>query len=145
MRTNELGLQRFVVGQGPVYETVLDELRAGQKRTHWMWFVFPQIAGLGMSATAQHYAISGRNEAVAYLAHPVLGPRLVECTALVKAVAGRTARQIFGAIDEMKFRSSMTLFSQIAGDPGIFGAALQKYFSGMRDDRTIELLGALGD
>jgi uncharacterized protein (DUF1810 family) len=107
-----------------------------------MWFVFPQIAGLGMSAMAQHYAISGRAETLAYLTHPVLEARLVECTGLVNAVNGRTAREIFGATDEIKFQSSMTLFAQTAGESGVFGEALQKYFGGVRDERTIELLGA---
>ena len=134
--------QRFVEAQEPVFESVRAELLAGQKRTHWMWFIFPQIAGLGSSAMAQHYAISGRAEAAAYLAHPLLGARLADCTALVNAAQGRTAREIFGPIDEMKFRSSMTLFAEIAEHSGGFALALQKYFAGARDERTIELLGA---
>jgi len=137
-----LRLHRFVEAQEPLFETVLAELRAGQKRTHWMWFIFPQIAGLGSSAMAQRYAISGPEEAVAYLAHPLLGPRLLDCTALVNAVAGRTAREIFGSIDEMKFRSSMTLFAQTSGAPEIFEHALRKYFGGAGDERTTALLGA---
>jgi uncharacterized protein (DUF1810 family) len=104
-----------------------------------MWFVFPQIAGLGSSAMALHYAISGRAEAVAYLAHEVLGPRLIACTELVNAVAGRTAGEIFGPVDALKFCSSMTLFDAVAGG-GVFGAALRKYFDGAVDARTIELL-----
>jgi uncharacterized protein (DUF1810 family) len=139
--TDQFGLRRFVAAQDQVFDAVLAELRAGQKRTHWMWFVFPQIAGLGMSAMAQHYAISGRAEAAAYLAHPLLGQRLVECTTLVNAVEDRTAREIFGQIDEMKFRSSMTLFSQAAGEGSVFSQALEKYFAGGRDEKTLELLG----
>jgi uncharacterized protein (DUF1810 family) len=132
-------LERFVAAQEPVIEGVCAELRAGQKRSHWMWFVFPQIVGLGSSAMARHYAISGRAEAAAYLAHPVLGARLAECTELVNAVAGRTAREIFGTVDELKFCSSMTLFDAVAGG-GVFGVALRKYFGGVGDARTIELL-----
>ena len=137
-----MDLQRFVQAQDPVFENVLAELRAGQKRTHWMWFVFRQIAGLGMSPMAQHYAITGRAEAAAYLTHPVLGPRLLACTTLVNAVQGRTAREIFGPVDELKFCSSMTLFAQTAGDPGVFDQALEKYFADARDERTIALLDA---
>jgi uncharacterized protein (DUF1810 family) len=133
------GLERFVAAQEPVFAAVCAELRAGRKQSHWMWFVFPQIAGLGASTMARHYAISGRAEAEAYLAHAVLGARLVECTQLVNAVAGRTAREIFGGVDELKFCSSMTLFDAVAGG-GVFAAALQKYFGGMADARTIELL-----
>ncbi len=133
-------LSRFVEAQEPVIEAVCAELRAGQKRTHWMWFVFPQIAGLGTSSMARHYAIAGRAEAEAYLAHPVLGPRLVACTGLVNDVAGRTAREIFGAIDEIKFCSSMTLFAETADERAAFGQALEKYFGGVRDERTIALL-----
>jgi len=132
-------LQRLVAAQGPVFAEVCAELRAGEKRSHWMWFVFPQIAGLGRSAMARRYAISGRAEAGAFLAHEVLGPRLVECTQLVNGVAGRSALEIFGAVDELKFCSSMTLFDAVVGG-GVFGVALQKYFGGGRDARTIELL-----
>jgi len=132
-------LQRFVSAQAPIFAEVCLELRAGRKRTHWMWFVFPQIAGLGSSAMARHYAISGRAEAAAYLAHEVLGARLVACTELVNAVAGRSAVEIFGGVDGAKFCSSMTLFDAVAGG-GVFGAALQTYFGGVADARTIELL-----
>jgi uncharacterized protein (DUF1810 family) len=135
-------LQRFAMAQEAVFETVRSELRAGHKRTHWMWFVFPQLAGLGTSAMAQHYAIAGRAEAAAYLAHPVLGPRLRECTGLVNAVEGRTAREILGPVDEAKFRSSMTLFATIAGDENVFSVALENYFAGQKDIRTLEILGA---
>src|SRR3954469_25755775 len=112
MMTNDpYDLQRFIEAQAPVYERVCQELRDGRKTSHWMWFVFPQIAGLGLSSMSQRYAIRDRDEARAYDAHPVLGPRLRECTALVNAVEGRTAHQIFGSPDDVKFRSSMTLFS----------------------------------
>lgn len=133
-------LQRFVDAQDAVYESVLGELRAGRKTSHWMWFVFPQIAGLGFSAMSQRYAIAGRDEAVAYDRHPVLGPRLRECTALVNAVEGRSAHQIFGSPDDMKFRSCMTLFSECADDPQPFRDALQKYFGGEGDEATISKL-----
>src|SRR6202046_3699066 len=117
-------LQRFVDAQAPVIEQVRDELARGHKRSHWMWFVFPQIAGLGFSAMAQKYAIASLDEAQAYLRHPVLGPRLEGCTRLVLAVDGRSAHDIFGSPDDMKFRSSMTLFSQAAPDGSIFAEDL---------------------
>jgi len=141
MAADRFRLQRFVDAQAPIYATVLAELRAGAKRTHWMWFVFPQIAGLGLSPTAQLYAISSLDEARAYLAHPVLGPRLREATAAVNAVAGRTAHDIFGSPDELKFRSSMTLFAAAAPQEPAFQAALDRYFGGQPDPRTLELLG----
>jgi uncharacterized protein (DUF1810 family) len=128
-------LQRFVAAQDGVYEQALAEIRAGTKRTHWMWFVFPQIAGLGSSPTAQHYAIADRAEAAAYLAHPVLGPRLLECTA---ALRERSVH--FGFPDDLKLRSSMTLFAQVAADPSPFEAVIAVYFDGP-DQRTIDLLG----
>ncbi|MFC3067678.1 DUF1810 domain-containing protein [Phenylobacterium soli] len=134
-------LQRFVDAQASVYPGALAELRAGAKRSHWMWFVFPQIAGLGLSPTAQFYAIASLAEAKAYLAHPVLGPRLVECTAAVNGVQGRTAHAIFGSPDDMKFRSSMTLFREAAPEERAFQAALDTYFSGAPDPATLRLLG----
>ena len=112
--SDPFNLQRFVDAQAPVYAAVVRELAAGEKRSHWMWFVFPQIAGLGFSPTSVFYAIGSLDEAKAYLAHPVLGPRLLDCARLVLASQGRTARQIFGAVDETKFRSSMTLFARAA-------------------------------
>jgi uncharacterized protein (DUF1810 family) len=133
-------LQRFVDAQAPVHATALAELRAGAKRTHWMWFVFPQIAGLGLSSTAQFYAIASLEEARAYLAHPVLGPRLREATGAVNAVTGRTAHEIFGSPDDLKFRSSMTLFRAAAQEP-VFQAALDRYFAGAPDPRTLAILG----
>ena len=133
-------LSRFVEAQDPVYDRVCDELRAGRKTSHWMWFVFPQIPGLGLSSTSRFYAISGRAEAEAYVAHPVLGTRLRECTAIVNAVLGRTVHQIFGSPDEMKFCSCMTLFAACAPEPAVFEAALQKYFDGEGDRQTLARL-----
>jgi uncharacterized protein (DUF1810 family) len=133
-------LQRFVDAQTPVFAQVLDELRAGRKRTHWMWFIFPQIAGLGSSPMAQVYAISGRAEAEAYLQHPLLGGRLRQCTQLVNDVANRTIDDIFGYPDNLKFRSSVTLFASIAPAGQVFRAALDKYFAGQCDPATLNLL-----
>jgi uncharacterized protein (DUF1810 family) len=134
-------LERFVEAQGPVMEQVRSELRVGRKRGHWMWFIFPQIRGLGSSATAVHYAIASREEeAAAYLKHPVLGPRLVDCTRLVLAVRGRTSGEIFGDVDSMKFRSSMTLFAAATLRETAFEEALQKYFDGVEDALTLEIL-----
>jgi uncharacterized protein (DUF1810 family) len=133
-------LQRFIEAQAPVYAQVCAELRAGRKTSHWMWFVFPQLAGLGHSTMAARYAISSRDEARAYLAHPVLGPRLRACTGLVLEAEGLSAYDIFGRPDELKFQSSMTLFAAVANDPEIFATALTKYFGGRRDARTLELL-----
>jgi len=134
-------LQRFVEAQDPVIETVKDELRSGRKRTHWMWFVFPQIAGLGSSEMSRRYAIPSRDEAEAYLDHSTLGPRLRECTGIVNAVDGRSANDIFGSPDDKKFRSSMTLFDAVADDPAPFRMALDRYYDGDPDRRTLELLG----
>ena len=139
--TEQFDLDRFVRAQEPVIAQVRAELKAGRKATHWMWFVFPQLAGLGSSQNAQFYGIASLDEARAYLAHPVLGPRLIECTGLVNAVEGRTAHDTFGSPDDMKFRSSMTLFALADPAEPAFGTALQKYFGGRRDTRTLELLG----
>jgi uncharacterized protein (DUF1810 family) len=133
-------LQRFVTAQDPVLDRVREELRRGRKSSHWMWFVFPQVAGLGSSPTAQHYAISGLDEARAYLAHPVLGPRLVECARLAVAVEGRSAREVFGYPDDLKLRSSMTLFARAAPDEPAFAAVLDRFFDGEPDPRTLERL-----
>jgi uncharacterized protein (DUF1810 family) len=126
------GLERFVAAQdqGGTYATALSELRAGRKVSHWMWFVFPQIAGLGRSPMAQAYAIADLAEARAYLAHPVLGPRLVECAQIVASHQGSTAEQIFGGIDAMKLRSSMTLFARADPDQPVFATVLDTYFDG---------------
>lgn len=136
------GLQRFVDAQDEVYPSVLAELRSGAKASHWMWFVFPQIEGLGSSGMARRYAIGSPGEAAAYLAHPVLGPRLTACTRLVLAVEGRTIEQILGGVDAMKFRSSMTLFAAVAAEPGVFREALEKYFGGADDPLTRDRLRA---
>jgi len=131
-------LQRFVVAQNSWFGQVCTELHAGEKRSHWMWFIFPQIRGLGHSATSRMLAVSSRQEAEAYLKHPILGPRLKQCTSLVNLLEGRSVRQIFGP-DEVKFRSSMTLFaSTTTPDNQIFRDALQKYFAGEPDRRTLE-------
>jgi uncharacterized protein (DUF1810 family) len=135
---NDFDLQRFVTAQAPVYADVCEELRAGRKTSHWMWFIFPQIAGLGQSAMARKYAISGLDEARAYLAHPVLGPRLIECTRLV-GVSGRPVEDIFGSPDDMKFRSSMTLFVRAQGE-GVFGEAIERYCGGRADEATLARL-----
>jgi uncharacterized protein (DUF1810 family) len=132
-------LQRFLDAQAPVYPRVLDELRRGRKQSHWMWFIFPQFAGLGHSPMAQRFAIAGRDEALAYLGHAILGSRLRECTVLVNAIEGRGIREILGSPDDMKFRSSMTLFNAVSSDP-LFAAALSKFYGGTPDDRTLELL-----
>jgi len=133
-------LARFVSAQQDVYEQALAELTAGSKRSHWMWFVFPQIAGLGRTATAQHYAIAGLDEARAYLAHPVLGPRLAECARALLGVQGRTATQILGTPDDLKLRSSMTLFAHAAEDPAVFRAVLDRYYGGEDDPATLQRL-----
>jgi uncharacterized protein (DUF1810 family) len=133
-------LRRFVEAQSRDYGTVLAELRAGRKRSHWIWYVFPQIAGLGSSAMSQKYAISSCDEARAYAEHPILGPRLRECTQLVLDVQGRGAGQIFPYPDDLKFRSCMTLFERCAADPAIFRAALEKYFGGEPDRTTLDIL-----
>ena len=133
-------LQRFVEAQGPVYEAVLGELRAGRKRSHWMWFIFPQIAGLGHSSMAQRFAISSLDEAIAYVAHPVLGPRLRECATLVAGIEGRSIGDIFGDPDDLKFRSSMTLFARAAPAEPIFTECLRRYFGGASDPHTLTRL-----
>ncbi len=133
-------LQRFVDAQKTVYDQALRELRAGSKASHWMWFVFPQIAGLGRSPTAVFYAIGSLDEAKAYVAHSVLGPRLRECAKTVFETQGKTARQIFGAVDEMKFCSSMTLFMKAAPEEPLFGECLRKFFAGRPDLATLDKL-----
>jgi uncharacterized protein (DUF1810 family) len=133
-------LDRFVQAQEPVLADVRRELGEGRKRTHWMWFVFPQIAGLGHSAMAQRYAIASLAEARAYLRHPVLGPRLTQCTGLVNRVQGRSIHQILGSPDDLKFHSSMTLFAMAEPGEAAFRQALEKYFDGVPDARTVEAL-----
>jgi uncharacterized protein (DUF1810 family) len=134
-------LQRFVDAQGGVFEQALAELKSGAKRSHWIWFVFPQIEGLGRSETARRYAIASRAQARAYLEHPLLGARLRECAQAVCALRGRSAHEVFGSPDDLKFRSSMTLFAEVASDEGIFKEALRKYFDGRPDELTLKALG----
>ncbi len=141
MTREAFDLERFVAAQEGTYPAALAELRAGAKRTHWMWFIFPQITGLGHSPTARFYALSGLAEARAYVGHPLLGRRIVECTEAVNGVRGRNALEIFGRPDDLKFCSSMTLFEAAAPDLDTFTRALHLYFGGVRDPRTIELLG----
>jgi uncharacterized protein (DUF1810 family) len=133
-------LDRFVSAQDSIYRQVVGELAAGRKRSHWMWFIFTQLSGLGSSAMAQRYALGGLAEARAYLAHPLLGARLRECSALVLAVQGATVHGIFGSPDNMKFHSSMTLFAQAAPDEPLFRECLDKYFGGVPDQATLDLL-----
>lgn len=133
-------LQRFVDAQDPVYDRVLAELRAGAKRTHWIWFIFPQLTALGSSSTAKLFGIGSLAEARAYLAHPLLGTRLRECARLVAAIDGRSVEQIFGWPDNLKVRSSMTLFARATDDNADFMAVLDKFYDGQPDSRTLELL-----
>jgi len=136
------GLRRFESTQdsGGTYRTAVSELCLGRKVGHWMWYMFPQIAGLGVSATSQKYAISSLQEAQAYLAHPVLGPRLLDCARIVAALDGPTATEIFGSVDAMKLRSSMTLFGRAAPDETVFQQVLEKYFDGLPDEATLARL-----
>ncbi|WP_267381992.1 MULTISPECIES: DUF1810 domain-containing protein [unclassified Sphingomonas] len=142
--TDPHDLDRFVAAQADDYATALAEIRRGAKRSHWMWYVFPQIAGLGSSAMATHYAIRSRDEAVAYLDHPVLGARLRECVAALMALPettpATTAERVFGPVDAMKLRSSLTLFREASGEP-IFGAAIDRWFGGTADAATLRRLG----
>jgi uncharacterized protein (DUF1810 family) len=138
--TDRYNLQRFIDAQDPVFKRVVAELNAGRKTSHWMWFVFPQIEGLGHSAMAKLYAISSLKEAEAYLQHPILGPRLLQCTALVTHNESRSALQIFGSPDDLKFRSCMSLFAQAAAKPNAFTQALDIYFAGVADPATLQHL-----
>jgi uncharacterized protein (DUF1810 family) len=133
-------LDRFLVAQEVQYDAALAEIRDGRKRSHWMWYVFPQIAGLGLSEMSQRYAIRSAAEARAYLEHPMLGPRLVECFEAVLGVAGRTAGEIFGSPDDLKLRSCATLFASVSPPESVFERMLDRYFAGERDRRTVELL-----
>ena len=139
--TSTFDLERFVAAQVPVYERVRTELAAGAKASHWMWFIFPQLRGLGRSAMAEHFGLAGRAEAKAYLAHPLLGARLRDCTRLVLDVTTKTALEIFGAPDDLKFHSSMTLFATVAPEEELFSRALDRYFGGQRDSATENILG----
>ncbi len=134
------GLERFVAAQEPIYTKVLDEIRRGAKRSHWMWYIFPQLAGLGRSATAQLYAIADADEARAFLAHPLLGARYVECVTALQDLIGSDPVQVFGAVDAVKLRSSLTLFEAVSERP-LFAAALARWFGNQRDERTLARLG----
>ncbi len=136
-------LNRFLAAQESVYETALGELRGGRKRSHWMWFVFPQIHGLGSSATTIRFSIKSRAEALQYLKHPLLGERLRQCAEAVLAVGGRSASDIFGHPDDLKLKSSMTLFSSVAEPGSVFSRILAQYFKGERDSRTLRLLESM--
>lgn len=133
-------LQRFVEAQDRVFASVLEELAAGEKASHWMWFVFPQLKALGKSSIAKYFGIESQGEALAYWQHPVLGHRLKECTEHVLAVDDKTAHEIFGSPDDLKFRSCMTLFAQVAPEEPLFGKALDRYFGGQPDEITLGLL-----
>jgi uncharacterized protein (DUF1810 family) len=136
-------LRRFVEAQAGVFAQALAELRGGRKTTHWIWYVFPQVAGLGASAMSQRYAIGSTAEGRAYLAHATLGPRLVECTSAMNALTGLSAVDVLGSIDARKFQSSMTLFARLGGERSVFDTALDKYFAGSCDDATIAFLQTL--
>ena len=138
-------LERFITAQEGMYPGVVSELRAGRKTGHWMWFVFPQVAGLGMSEMSRRYAIGSLSEAVAYLEHPVLGPRLRECAGIVLGTHGRSAEDIFGGIDATQLRSSMTLFHRAAPDEAVFREVLDRFFGGVADPATDERLGPPDD
>ena len=134
------GLERFVEAQDRVYVSVCEELAAGEKTSHWMWFVFPQLKALGRSPIAKHFGIESKDEALAYWKHPVLGSRLKECTKLVLAVGDKTIHEVFGSPDDLKFRSCMTLFAQVAPEEPVFSQALERFYGGQPDESTIELL-----
>jgi len=135
-------LSRFVKAQESVYPKALSEIRSGRKRSHWMWFIFPQLAGLGTSPTARHYALRSVDEARAYLAHPVLGPRLISCVEAALGIEGRSAREVFGSPDDLKLRSCATLFVQVSPADSVFHRLLEHYFAGEPDERTLALLDA---
>lgn len=139
-RSDPYDLQRFVDAQQGIHAAALEELRQGAKRSHWMWFVFPQLRGLGHSSMAHHYGIGGLDEAAAYLAHPVLGARLIECTRAVLEHEGLTLHRIFGSPDDLKFVSSMTLFSSVPGAPALLVQALERFNDGQSDRHTVRLL-----
>ena len=141
--SDPFGLSRFLEAQDRVYDRVLSELRSGRKRTHWMWFVFPQIEGLGYSSTTQYYSIKSKEEARQYLNHPLLGKRLRDCAESILALEGLSASSIFGYPDDLKLKSSMTLFASMAEPQSVFSGVLEKYFQGNRDERTLALLDRL--
>jgi uncharacterized protein (DUF1810 family) len=134
-------LERFVQAQENDYRAALSEITAGRKRSHWMWYIFPQFEGLGYSSMSRRYSIKSLEEAQAYLRHPILGPRLLECCEAVVAIDGRTASEIFGSPDDMKLRSCATLFAQVSPAGSVFERLLGKYFHGQRDEQTVRLVG----
>jgi uncharacterized protein (DUF1810 family) len=139
--TDPHNLDRFVEAQGDTYSRALAEIRNGDKRTHWMWFIFPQIDGLGSSSTAKSYAVKSADEARSYLQHPILGPRLIKCAEAALGVEGRSANDIFGFPDDLKLKSSATLFAAVSPPGSVFERLLEKYYGGERDEKTVELLG----
>ena len=141
LNNDPFNLSRFVTAQRAIYERVLKELGSGRKISHWMWFIFPQIDGLGESATTKYYSIKTAEEARQYLDHPILGARLVKCAETVLAVEGRSASEIFGFPDDMKLKSSMTLFASVADSNPVFARVIDKYFNGEKDQKTLDLLG----
>jgi uncharacterized protein (DUF1810 family) len=141
---DEFDLDRFVLAQETTYARVLTELTRGLKTSHWMWFIFPQVAGLGLSEMSRQYAIGSIEEAQAYLAHPLLGARYRECVAALQDLVGTTAEGVFGSVDAAKLRSSLTLFAEAAPRDSLFEAALQRWFEGDKDERTIDILRQLG-
>ena len=142
MNDDLYNLSRFIEAQEGIFESVLAELRNGQKRTHWMWFIFPQIEGLGHSTTSRQYSIKSEDEARQYLNHPVLGARLLKCAEIILAINGKSALDIFGSPDEKKLKSSMTLFSYVTDSESVFVRVLEKYFNGKRDKKTLYLLSS---
>lgn len=136
-------LNRFIEAQQGSYDVALAEIRAGHKRTHWMWYIFPQVAGLAFSSMSQKYAIQSVAEANAYLQHPILGPRLIACTQAALAVEGKSANQIFGSPDDLKLKSSATLFTAVSPEGSVFERLLEKYYQGQRDERTLKLLAQM--
>lgn len=142
MTGEPFNLERFVEAQGDTYDHALDEIRRGRKASHWMWFIFPQIAGLGLSAISRYYAINSLDEARAYLAHSILGTRYRQCVSTLQYLVGLSAEAVFGSVDAAKLRSSLTLFADAAPDEELFGAALEHWFDGQKDQRTIQMLQA---
>ena len=138
--TDPHNLQRFLDAQERDYPTALAEITAGQKRSHWMWYIFPQYAGLGFSPTSRHYAIKSLEEARAYLEHPVLGARLRQCAQVLLDITGRSAHQVFGSPDELKLKSSMTLFAHVSPEGSVFDQVLENYFAGQRDRNALDLV-----
>ncbi len=139
---DERDLSRFVAAQRATYDRALAELRSGRKRSHWMWFIFPQLAGLGRSAMSRRYAIASTDEAKAYLEHPLLGPHLIECAATVLGIEGRSAYEIFGSPDDLKLHSCATLFARASPPRSVFSRLLTQYFDGLEDEQTVNLLAA---